>query len=629
MATTPNELVASLQSEQSATAQSALNTIRASHDPDLLPLLLAHLEDDLPPRIFARTLEAAAPLCDATCVPALANALRSPHREIVKQACRAAQLIPSDELRTALISLLTTNPDDEIRFEAARALVNSTHADNFESLFAFVNFDKPDAASLHIVRAMPPQLIHKLRRPYARLAQHPVFSSSAIEAYRRANQTGLLFDEVLSQPVEDLTPQVRHMTLTALRRLTEAMTTQTDEAPTLSPNSANKLISLASHLDTPVDIHDLVQILAPFDGMLPTILTLSFTAMDVFSPDVVADVIERLPTTSAEALIDIVLLDDGLTSEPFGKKAILQFDRPNSATYAFFDQLTRHPTLDAVPMLVDATYAHDVQLVAHATQALAATEWTSQEAQTRLLELLGRKEIRDVAANALAQSQQTITLNQRTSQADLFDAQYGTRWAKAVAAQKHNNATPDDIADALNVLNEPRQRQAIPALAMLIATQTPPPELELEKRRALSHETQRLWLKAQCQANTVKAEELISAINDDGLAPQALECLIAQNSLVNDTIRDLLQTRVASTKPQIALKAMRLVKLLAEQGNDVDENMRQALQTQLYTDDERITHNALLALRAMHALPARETLATLYIRANDPRAKNRVIFPKR
>ena len=611
-ASTPAELVSMLYGEDETLSANAAAELRKQNDPATLPLLLVNMEKARSVEARVTALELAAPICDATCVPYLTTALRERERGIVLAAARAAGMLARSELRPALLETVSHHADDEVRFVAAQALTRTTPDELFGENLSLIHEEEPDAASLAIVRAIPPSRLEEFLPRYVELALNETFATSAVSAYTQHGAGGLLFKALITKPIQNLPERARLALIKAARHLAPYAASSQDETIT---NALRALAAADAYIE---DIQDAARILAPFDGMLPEILRLSVTYQEAFTPNIVSEVIELLSEPSVDVLLDVLFLDDGLTSEPFGRKAIFSLEAPTLSTHAVMKRMIGRSTGDVVQFALDATHSRNDAVVRWAVAILGALDDQSEKVTVRLSELMGHHAVAEEAALALHASGGIVG-----GQSDVPGPRLYARWALAASAKANNSVDARDIIEALEVLKTPRRRHALPALALLIATHTAPPSIDERTFDTLSSETQRLWIEAQCAAGAVTPDILRGALSRKTTRAQALTCLEQRVELANDTLGEgtLLTNLIRSTERAVALRAMRVTRVMAENQFFLEQSVRAALESRLY-DDELITHNALHALQALHALPARETLAMLYTRASQPYTRN-------
>ncbi len=606
------ELVSQLFSEDDSTADAAAEALSRQNDPSILPLILVNLDRSTHLEALARAIEVAAPICDSTCVPYLATNLRHNDRGVVLASAHAAELLARPELRPALLDLVVNNTDELVRLTAANALIRITPDEAYDELFAFVLSKAPNAASLAIVRALPKSRMSDFVPRFAELALNPNYATSVIAAYTRCDQAHLLFDVLVRMSVENLPNAQREALLRALRRLAPYA------ASKASVFASERLRSFAESTTTLESVQVSARMLASFDGMLPTILRRAAVYPEAFTPDVVADIVDHLSEQDCAQLVDMLLLDDGVTSEPFGRKQLLNIETPSVATMALLRRMQGMHTSEVMRFGIEATYSHNDSVVEQAIDILGAEDDPSASVTQRLTSLLGRRGTAQRAALAL---KTPVALAADTN--DVPGAQLYARWANAAIARRIA-PSPEAIAEARKIVENPRRRHALPAMALLVAAHEVPPEIEMDVLQTLATDMQRLWLKAKCSSGTATVELMQTALNTNTLCAEALSCLNEDLELARSTFSDTqtLVPLIRAQNPQVALRAMRLTALLAEQQMRMDSKVRSALEARLFDKDQRLPHNALRALQALHALPARDTLLSLYGRATLPQTRN-------
>jgi len=606
------ELVSQLFSDDEQLAQSAAEILSRQNDPSLLPLILVNLDKSTSIESLARAIEVAAPICDSTCIPYLATNLRHNDRSVVLASAHAAGLLARPELRPALLDIVANNTDELVRLASANALIRISPDEAYDELFSFVDPKSPDAASLAIVRSLPQTRLSDYTSRFAELALNANYATSAIAAYVRFNQAHQLLDALVRLSADNLPKAQREALLRALRRLAPHAAKQS------SSFTAERLRSFAESAESLDVIQDSSSILASFDGMLVAVLRRAAVYPEAFTPDIVADIIDHLSDADCSQLVDMLMLDDGLTSEPFGRKQLLNTETPSIASFALFSRMQSMHSADITRFALDATYSHNDRVVELAIGILGADPDPSSTVTARLTALLGRHGTAKKAALALK-----TPVNLASDTSDVPGAQLYARWANASIA-RHTAPTPEAVDEARNVLASPRRRHAVPAMALFAAAQVAPPEYSFETLEGLSSDMQRLWLKAKCSSGTATAELMQKALQSNTMRAEALLCLNQNVELAQSTLADTSQLvpLIRAYDLQVALRAMRLAAQLAEAQVHLAPEVREALESRLYEKDQRLPHNALKALQAMHALPVRDTLLSLYARATLAKTRN-------
>ena len=598
-----------LFSDKEEEANQAYEVLMLTPVPEVLPFLELRYEHLVQPTHVVRLLEVAAPICDATCLPYIASALRHDRREVVIAACKAAQELGRSELRPALYDLLERNPDEEVRYSAVRALESVMTDDQYDSLLATVRLDKPDAAALRIVRMMPVSRMESFLSQAVGFAKNEFFSTSVIHAWIQAGKADLLFDALLATNVSDLSAAEQEQTDMALVRLAPHVTS-------MKPQRRAQLLALPEHYTE--DIIRKSLILAPFEEFFPEIMRLVRTMPDVFTPDIAATLITRFPVQSVNALTELILHDVAL-SGGFSSQRLTDFIHPDAATYAFMTRL--RDTDNAAQIGLRATYSRDDLIVRLAVLALEKHA-SETEVKARLFALLGHHRVAELASMALPGDDLASFILEDPSD-DTLGARYYARWALAKHIQRGENVSPELLLDAQEVAAVSR-RHALPAIALLMAAGEP----VRDETTQYSHTASRLRLLAACRTHTASERIIQDALRNEALKAQAYLCLIEDPELLNKYAFDeaLLAEDLRSDEPQVVLRAMIVVQKLAQNQVTLPVTIKTTLMSRLYDEDERIVHNALLSLRAMHALPARDTLITLYHRAHQPETREFLAF---
>lgn len=596
----PSLLVDRLFSDNEEVAKQAYDTLMRTPVPEVLPFLELRYEKLAQSEQIVRLLEVAAPICDATCLPYLASALRHDRREVVIAACHAATELGRNELRPALFDLLERSPDEGVRYAAVRALESVLTEEQYDALLATVQMAQPDAAALRIVRNMPPSRMEYLVSQSVRFAKNASFSTSIIQAWKQAGKADILFDALLASNVADLSSAEQEQAELALVRLAPSVNAMT-------PQRKASLLALPEHYTE--DIIQKALILAPFEAFFPEIMRLVRTMPDVFTPDVAANIIMRFPVQSVEALTEL-LQHDVAISGGFSVKRLTDFSHPDAATLAFMTRLK--DANNAATIALRATHAKNDTIVRLAVIALE--KYTSQDSvRARLFALLGHHRVAEDAAMILPGDDLASFILENPKD-DTMGARYYARWALARHVLHGNTASPELLQDAQEIITHPRLH-ALPAMALLMAANVPIREDAAQG----SYTARRLQLMASCRAHTASNEDLQDALKNTSLKAQAYLCMIEDSELLGAFSFDeaVLAADIQAADMQVALRAMIVTQKLAQNHVSLSPLIRTALTSKLYDEDERIVHNALSALRAMHALPAKDTLMTLYHRARQ------------
>ena len=598
----PAHLAERLLSDRPAIFSEAYASLMRTPNPAILPFLELRYDAALAPETLMRLWDVAAPICDATCIPYLSSALRHDRREVVLRACLAAEKLGRPELKPALMDLLTRHPDESVRYAAVRALEPMVQAEQYDEMLNTVRLDQPDAAALRIVRMMPPSRMPSLLERSVVLARDEHFSTSIIAAWVNAHQAVLLFDALLSSDVPNLPSSEQAQTLLALVRL----------APHVSSMTAERRVKLLALPEQHTE--DIIQkslILAPFEDFFSEIMRMARTMPDVFTPDLTAALIERFPSHAMAAMAQLVMSDAELPNG-FSPKRLTQFFQPDAATYAFLSRLADIGT--SGDLALRASHAPDDRIVRLAVRALARQPEDTPQRAERLFALLGHHAVAEQAAT-IPTAYDPLPFILEDPSDDTLGARYYARWSLARHALLTNTCPPEALEEARRVLSEPRRRHALPAIALFIAAKQPLPEIA--QATQLSASTQRLLLLGACRSRSLTPSALQQALRaQPDLRAQAYLCLIEDEALRHDFVPDAtFSDDIRTHHTQVALRAMHVTQKLAQSRIPLAQDIKTALLERLYDQDERIVHNALLALRAMHALPPKDTLLTLYSRA--------------
>lgn len=597
-----------LFSQDDDVSSQAYHTLIQTPLPDILPFLELRYDPSLDPEQLIRLLEVATPICDATCLPYLTTALRHDWRGVVIQACHAARQLGRAELIPALIDLLTRHPDEEVRYAAVTALESLMTDERYDTLLTTIKADTPDAAALRILRMMPPSRMKDLLPQAVFFAKNSYFSTSILHAWIRAGQADRLFDALLATDASDLPQNEREQTLLALVRLAPHLTTQNDER-------LARLLALPEWDDATLRQKSLI--LAAFEPLFPELMRMVQTHPTLFTSDMVAAILERLPSRAMAALIELVQSDTPLPNG-FSPQKLTDYAHPTPATDVFVRRLSETPK--GLSLALQATYATDAVIVRHAVHALATYPPTPQ-VTTRLIALLGHHAVAEDAALAITDGPlEALILDDSTD--DTIGARYYARWALARLTLNGHTPSQAAIDEAQNLLSDPRRRHALPAMALLMAAKIPLQALDVPRNAATS--TQRMHLFVSCKNRAVTPQMLQAALQGTSeLRAQAYLCFIENPDLI-DTFpfaTNQISNDIHSSNTRLALRAIHVTHLRALRRLPMTSDEKDTLLSRLYADDERIVHNALLALRAMHALPAQNVLVTLFSRASLPQSR--------
>lgn len=607
-AQTPSVLADRLFSPDTDVSSQAYQTLLQTPVPEILPFLELRYDPALEPAQLIRLLEVATPICDATCLPYLATALRHDWRGVVIQACHAAQRLGRAELVPALIDLLTRHPDEEVRYAAVTALESLMTDERYDTLLTTIKVDTPDAAALRILRMMPSSRMKDLLPQAIFFAKNAYFSTSLLHAWIRAGQADRLFDALLATDASDLPQDELEQTLLALVRLAPYLTTQNNDRYA-------RLRALPEWDDATIRQKSLI--LAAFEPPFPELMRLVQTHPTQFTSDMVAAILERLPSRAMVSLVELVQKAATLPNG-FAPQNLTDFTHPTPATDVFVRRLAEAP--EGLSLALQASYATDTVIVRHAVHALASYP-PSPKVTDRLIALLGHHAVAEDAARAISSGPlETLILADATD--DTIGARYYARWALARLTLNGQSPSQAAIDDAQSLLADPRRRHALPAMALLLAAQVPLHAITAPLNAATS--TQRMHLFVSCRNRSVTPKMLQTALQGPAeLRAQAYLCFIETPDLIDafPFSTDQISNDIRSANTRLALRAIHVTYLRAQHRQPVSSDEKDTLLSRLYTNDERIVHNALLALRAMHALPPQNILMTLLNRATRTQSR--------
>ncbi|MBQ1926620.1 MAG: hypothetical protein II180_10955 [Proteobacteria bacterium] len=556
-----------------------------------LPMLIGQLSLD-DEAVVCSALEKMGRICDESCVPFVADALRHPEPRVVISACKTAQALANPRLAPSLFDVVRNHPLDEVRVEALKALTRLEREADYEALRMTVGAEDSGDLRKRIIRVLPESLAIQRVSHYASLAKDHGYASSVAAAYRsqpQALMSGLLDALASSQSEADARALLRTM-----RLLLDA--SRLDYVP----ENARILWGYPEYVED----------IAPVQARLG-------------SPDAVRYLLAHLDRLSDPVMLDVLEALSGDAAAMFSDAVI------ESGAYARF--------MD-VPALRHAFFALKNTSV-HA-KSLALSLWRNRETAADGLQMLGAfvedPEVREivlgalgaggavslramhVAASSLQFWQSLVEIVSTHSADDHLGIAYYARWAMVELARRHPElAMETACAEAARVYGDPRRFHAEPALWLLEAASCLPEMISADRFANLRPDMKNAFLRAY--ADRLPADIVSLALTDlnQTVVSQMLRLLVSHPDyaalLTDDALLKLLDSPVV-IQASVTAGALGRTTCLEK------------LQSLLTHPDVRVAYNALWGLQKMHALPNHDWLKALYYRAPDGVLRDRLKF---
>ncbi|MBQ9241902.1 MAG: HEAT repeat domain-containing protein [Proteobacteria bacterium] len=556
-----------------------------------LPMLIGQLslEDE---NAVCSALEKMGRICDESCVPFVADALRHHEPKVVISACKTAQALANPRLASSLLYVVRNHPLDEVRLEALKALTRLEREEDYETLLLTVSGDDSGDLQKRMIRALPESQLDRRVVHYSDLAKNHAFSSSVAVAYRKQPQ--ILMEALLEELASTQSEDEARALLRTMRLLLE------DFTGICSPKNAKILWGYPEYVDAIASVQARL-------GSSDAVRYL-LAHLDRISPPVMLDVLEALHGDAAAVFSDAVI-ESGAYSRFMDDLAL---------RHAFFSlgNTSRH------------------------AKNLALSLWRDRETAADGLRMLGafveEREVRGIALGALGAGgavslqamriaagsplfwQELVQIVGNQSEDDHLGTAYYARWAMVELARKHPELPMEAACqEAQRVFREPGRFHAEPALWLLHAANCLPDMLSPEQFASLRPDMKIAFLRAY-------AGRLSPEIVSLALADSALPVVSQMLRLLQDHVEHASQlTDEALLK---FLDSPLVIQASVTAGVLGRTSCLEKLQSLLTHPDVRVAYNALWGLQKMHALPNHDWLKALYYRAPDGVLRDRLKF---
>lgn len=557
-----------------------------------LPQVIAQLssEDET---VVCDALEKMGRICDESCVTYVADMMRHPNADVVRAACKTAQVLANPRLAPALQELVRNYPMDDIRVEALKALM--TIGAGYDALLLTVDPEHPDGIQRLIIRSLPRDMAIEKADEFAHLAGFHAYSTSVAAAFRE--QPDPLFRALLRN-VLGADDDARHNMLRTMLLL----------APDLKDKQLTESEELIFWEIPRRDLELAACIQA--ERSTPDAVRWILSRIEEISPAGLLDIFHRLNGEGERLLADAIVKGE---NQEWVEKIL---DNP-----AIKQELIAHLPKDKTSQEVALSALREEGMHIAAIRTLAIYDDDPQIRQIIASELGNSDHHAAMAAmHIMMQSAEympdLIRIVVEHSDDDLFGSSYLARWA-ILAAISGKRVTPELSwkeqlrSEALNVVSDLRRLHAEPALRLLIALGEPLPSVSADAFRLLRSDIKRALLGSTDIAELGVILE--DALHDEDLSvvAAALDTLGNHPSLA-EPFRDLdewLKKWIESDDAMLSIQAS------ATAGKLGRTACIDVLQKRLTDTDTRVAYNALWALQQLRALPNEHWLKALYYRA--------------
>ncbi|MBR4984319.1 MAG: HEAT repeat domain-containing protein [Proteobacteria bacterium] len=558
-----------------------------------LPRLIGQLslEDE---DAVCSALEKMGRICDESCVPFVADALRHHEPRVVMAACRTAQALANPRLALPLFEIVRNHPLDEVRVAALKALTRLQREGDYESLLMTVGAENSGDLQKRIIRVLPESVGIREVKHYAGLARTHALSSSVAAAYRA--QPMCLLETLL----DDLSGAQSEADSRNILRTMRLLLDGADRDAPISPRNVGLLWGYP----------EFVEEIAPVEARLgtPDAVRFLLTYLDRLSAPVMLDVLHALRGEAAEMFSDAVIESGSYSrfmADPALKRAFFRLKNTSAHAreLAFSLWRDRETAADGLRML--GAFSEDPDVRAIVLRALGAGGAVSLQAM-------------HIAASSPLYWPDLVQIVSAHSADDHLGISYYARWAMVEHVRQYPGLDTDAAcAEALGVWRDPKRFHAEPALWLMQAASCLPDMISAAQFAGLRPDMKCAYLRAFAAH---LPPELVSAAlrdRDQAVASQMLRLLPGRgdaDSLLPDAL--LLQMLDTPLVIQAAVTAGLLGRTVC----------LEKLQSLLTHPDVRVAYNALWGLQKMHALPNRDWLKALYYRAPDGVLRDRLKF---
>lgn len=556
-----------------------------------LPMLIGQLslEDET---AVCSALEKMGRICDESCVPFVADALRHHEPKVVISACRTAQALANPRLAAPLLYVVRNHPLDEVRLEALKALTRLERDEDYETLLLTVSADDSGDLQKRMIRALPGSLLDRRIVHYSDLAKNHAFSSSVAVAYRK--QPNILMVALLEELASSQSEDEARALLRTMRLLLE------DFEGVCSPKNAKILWGYPEYVDAIASVQARL-------GSSDSVRYL-LAQLDRISSPVMLDVLEALHGEAASVFSDAVIESGAyrrFMDDPALRHAFFRLNHTSKHAKDLALSLWRDRDTAADGLGMMGAFVEDPEVREIALGALGAGGAVSLQAMR-------------IAAGSPLFWKDLVQIVGNQSEDDHLGAAYYARWAMVELVRKHPGLPMEAACqEAQSVFRNPGRFHAEPALWLLQAANCLPERLSPEQFASLRPDMKIAFLRAYADKLSPEIVSLALADHSQPVVAQMLRLL--QNHcdhaslLTDDALLKFLDT-------PLVIQASVTAGVLGR------TSCLEKLQSLLTHPDVRVAYNALWGLQKMHALPNHDWLKALYYRAPDGVLRDRLKF---
>lgn len=585
-----------------------------------------------------RALATMARICDQSCAPYIADALRHHEASVVKQAAKAAQALANPRLAPALEYVVWHHFDDDVRLEALRAMVGIADSALYRALLASLNLKKIDVIQRRILRGLPSALRWEFAEKYAEWAQDSSLVTSVVAAYR-ADALPLweaIIKRISVQPMGEAVLQW----LRALRFLAEG----SDIAGRLNEENRMMAATVLGALPSSYD-EEVARIFASLSIEESALWLLAH--LSDMSPSMLFDVFRRIGGKCASEMTHSLLnayAGDAADKEGMELRKVMASIIEHPVVFdAFISKIPPERATTHYALGMRLTESKDVARIESGLRLLSVF---SEDARVRerVISKMGHSDRRvaeaaGVAASALAYRESLVSILETHPEDDNWGKRLMARYALIRMAHRSRGKAyfPAEKPIALSraVLREPWRLHAEPAMLFLRSMGEKIPMIDATAYRKLRSEMKRGYLDSlellvdKDGGDAAKGRrELLRRGLTDGDASVAASAMfaVARHSeecrwIASDSE---LMTRIGqylnSQEERLSAHAIMMVAKCEWTQFIVP------LTNRIVDSQQIVAYNALRALQELRALPDKHWLRTLYYRTPNGFLHDRLAF---